>query len=61
MVAMRMADGQVVDVAVAAFGEWLDMFQRCISYFNVQFAHPAWHIAVQLPGNGFVHFQAGVF
>ena len=46
VIAQRMADGQVVDVAVAAFAQRLDMFQCCIGYFDMQAAHPARHLAV---------------
>ena len=60
VVTVPVADRQVVDMAVAAFAQWLDMFKRCISYFDMQAAHPARHLAVQLPGDGFVNFQAGV-
>ena len=56
VVALRMADGQVFKVAVAAFAKWLNVFQRGILQLNMQAAYPTRYLAVQLPGDGFVNF-----
>lgn len=60
LVARRVTDGQIFDMAVAAFAQRLNVLQRCIAYLNMQAAHPARYLAVQLAGDGFVDFQAGV-
>jgi len=60
IIASRMADGQVGLMAVAAFAEWLNVFQRCIKWRNMQAAHPARYLAMQLAGDGVVDFLPGV-
>ena len=56
VVAARMANGKVFDVAVAAFAQWLDVFKGCIVCFDMLSAYPARYLAMQLAGNGFVDF-----
>ena len=56
VVAKRMADGQITLVAVAAFAQGLDVFQRCINQVHMLATHPARHLAVQLAGDGVVDF-----
>ena len=60
VVAKRMADGQITLVAVAAFAQRLDVFQRCINQVDVLPTHPARHLAVQLAGDGVVDFLPGM-
>ncbi len=60
LVAQRMADGQIGLVAVAAFAQRLNMFQRCVNDVDVLPANPARHLAVQLAGDGVVDFLAGM-
>ena len=60
LVANRMAYGQIGLMAVAAFAQGLDVFQRCINHVDVLTTHPARHLAVQLAGDGVVDFLAGV-
>ena len=60
VVAKRMADGQISLMAVAAFAERLNVLKRCINRFYMQAAHPAWHLAVHLAGDGVVDFLPGM-
>ena len=60
VVAQRMADGQVSLVAVAAFAQGLNVFQRCIKQLYMLTTYPARHLAVQLTGDGVVDFLASV-
>ena len=46
VIAKRMADGQITLVAVAAFAQGLDVFQRCINHFHMLPANPARHLAM---------------
>lgn len=55
-----MADGQVLQMAVAAFAQGLDVLQRGVGGRHVFAAHPAGHHAVHLAGHGLVDFVAGV-
>jgi hypothetical protein len=59
VVAMGVADGQVLEMAVAAFAQGLDVLERGVGWRHVLAAHPAWHYAMQLAGHGFVDFVAG--
>ena len=60
VVARTMADGPVVQMAAAAFAQWLDVLQRCLGRWHMFTAKPAGHSAVQLACNGFVDLVAGV-
>ena len=60
VVAVPVADGQVLNMAVAAFAQRLNVLQRGIAHIHMQAAHPAGHLAMQLAGDGFVDFQARV-
>ena len=60
LVARRVTDGQIFDVAVAAFAQRLNVLQTRVNPFDVLAAQPARHLAMQLAGDGFVDFQAGV-
>ena len=60
VVAQFVADGQVVRMAVAAFSQGLDMFQRRGSGQHMLAADPARHHAMQLPRHRFVHFLSGL-
>ena len=55
-----MADGQILQMAVAAFAQGLDVFQRGGGGRHVFAAHPAGHHTMHLAGYGFVDFVAGV-
>ena len=46
LIANRMAYGQIGLMAVAAFAQGLDVFQRCINHVDVLTTHPARHLAV---------------
>lgn len=46
VIAKRMADGQITLVAVAAFAQGLDVFQRCINHVHMLPANPARHLAM---------------
>ena len=56
-----MADGQVVLVAVAAFTQGLNVFQRGVGVRHMRAAHPTGHHAMQLARDRFVNFVAGEF
>jgi hypothetical protein len=60
VVALGVADGQVVLVAAAAFAQGLDMLEAGLLGWHVGTAQPAGHLAMQLACYGFVNFQAGV-
>ena len=60
VVAQRVADGQILSVAVAAFAQRLNVFKRCGLWQNMRTAHPAGHHAMQLSGDGFINLAAGV-
>ena len=60
VIAQRMADGQIGLVTVAAFAEWLNVFQRGVDDVDVLATHPARHLAMQLAGDGVVDFLAGM-
>ena len=47
-----MADGQVLQMAVAAFAQGLDVLQRGVGGRHVFAAHPAGHHAMHLAGHG---------
>ena len=55
-----MADGQIGLVAVAAFAQGLNMFERGVHHVHMLATHPARHLAVQLASDGVVDFLAGV-
>ena len=59
-VALAVADRQIFRVAVAAVGERLHVLQRGVGWGDMRAANPAGHLAVQLAGDGFVDFVAGV-
>src|SRR4051812_8667939 len=59
VVAGPVADGEVLDVAVAAVDQRLDVFQRRVGQFHRFTADPARHDAVQLAGDGAVDLDAG--
>ena len=46
VITQRMADGQITLVAIAAFAQGLDVFQRCINHVHMLPANPARHLAV---------------
>ena len=54
-----MADREILRMAAAAFAQRLDVLQRGIHPRHVLAAHPARHLAMQLPGYGFVDLVAG--
>ena len=58
LVALQMADRQVISVAVAALAAGRDVFKRGVFGGDVLAAHPARHLAVQLAGYGGVDFDA---
>ena len=60
VVAKRMADGQITLVAVTAFAQGLNVFQRCINHVHMLATHPARHLAVQLAGDSVVDFLPGM-
>ena len=60
VVAAPVADGQVFNMAVAAFAQRLNMFQRCVRRLNMRAAHPTRHLAMQLARDGVVNFDSGV-
>ena len=60
VIAKRMADGQITLVAVAAFAQGLDVFQRCINHVHMLPTNPARHLAMQLAGDGVVDFLPGM-
>ena len=60
LVTHRVADGQIGLMAVAAFAQGLDVFQRGVNHIDMLATHPARHLPVQLAGNGVVDFLAGV-
>ena len=60
VIAKLMADGQITLVAVAAFAQRLDVFQRCVHHVHMPPANPARHLAMQLAGDGVVDFLSGV-
>ena len=57
---MAVADGKVFSMAVAAITLRLNMLERGVWQPHMRAAHPTWHLAVQLAGDGFVHFVADV-
>lgn len=59
VVAKLMADGQIFNVAVAAFTQGLDVLQRGGGVQHMLTADPAGHHAMQLARHGFVDFVAG--
>ena len=59
-VAKRVADGEVLGVAVATFTERLYVFKRGSGLQHVFAAYPTRHDAVHLPGYRFVNFVARV-
>ena len=60
VVAQPMADGKVLHVAVAAFAQGPDVFQRGICHGHMLTAYPARHDAMQLACHRFVDFVARV-
>ena len=54
-----MADGQIVLMAVAAFAQWLDVFECGVSVRHMRPADPARHHAMQLARYRFVDLVAG--
>ena len=60
VVAQRMADGQIVGVAVAALAQWLNVFKRCGLWQHMLPAHPARYYTVQLTRHCFVNFAPDV-
>ncbi len=60
VVAPPVADGQVLNMAVAAFAQRLNMFERCLISSHMLAANPARNLPMQLAGNSFIDFQARV-
>ena len=59
VVALAVADGQVVLVAAAALAQGPDVLQRGVLRQHMLAAHPARHHAMELARHGFVHLVAG--
>lgn len=59
VVAQLVADGQIFNMAVAAFAQGLDVLQRGGSVQHMLTADPTGHHAMQLACHGFVDFVAG--
>ena len=59
VVAKLVTDGQILNVAVAAFAQGLDMLQRGCFMQHMLTTHPAGHHAMQLARHSFVDFVAG--
>ena len=47
-------------MAVAAFTQRLNMFQRCVHCLNMRAANPTRHLPMQLARDGVVDFDSGV-
>jgi len=60
VVAVVVADGQVVLVTAAALAQRLDMFQGRGLREHMLATHPARYLAMQLAGHGVVDLDAGV-
>ena len=59
-VAKRVADREVLGVAVAAFTKRLYVFKRCSGLQHMFAAYPTRHHAMHLPGHRFVNFVASM-
>jgi hypothetical protein len=59
VVAVFMADGQILEMAVATLTQRLDMFQGGCFVRHVVTAHPARYHAVHLAGDSFVNLFSG--
>ena len=59
VVALAVADGQVVLVTAATFTQGPDVLQGGVLRQHMLAAHPAGHHAMELAGHGFVDLVAG--
>lgn len=60
LVAHGMADGQILQMAVATVGQWPDVLQGGRRGLHMIAADPARHLAMQLACDGLVNLVAGV-
>jgi ankyrin repeat protein len=60
MIATAVANRQVFNMTVAALAERLDVLKCGIGWQYMFAAQPARHAAMQLAGNSFINFVAGV-